>query len=372
MPKKPPLLDAAAVYRDRVAALLDVLAGDETGPKPVDAMLISALPNIRYLSGFTGSNALLVVSRESVTLFTDPRYAIQAAAQAPFDVRVPVGALTPAVRKFVALKKFRRLGFERNRLSFETFDVLKSSLPASCELSPVQEAVESLRMVKTEAELALIRESVQSNSQAFRRASRHFRHGMRESEWAAEIDYQQRRVGGDAPAFETIVAAGPRSALPHARPTSGKIGKGILLADLGALQDGYCSDMTRTMHVGKAPRRFKELYRAVLEAQLAAVAAVRPGVSAAKVDQAARQVLEKSGFGDNFVHSTGHGLGLEIHETPRIGKKSEAILRAGFVITIEPGAYFEGYGGIRIEDTLAVTETGSDVLTPTSKELAEW
>jgi Xaa-Pro aminopeptidase len=353
----------------RLRALKPSLEGAEGR---LDALLISGPPNIRYLSGFTGSNALLLVTAGGATLLTDPRYTLQAARQTQLPVRVgkgPLGALAADIAK---RRKFKRLGVERNRISFETWEALRNALPAACELVPVTNAVENLRMVKLPEEIALIRDSVETNSRAFRRALKSFRPGMRESELAAEIDYQARRAGAEAPAFETIVASGERSAFPHARPTSEKIaGKTILLIDMGCFQAGYASDMTRTLHAGKAPKAFKQVYRDVLDAQLAAIDAVRPGVTAGEVDRAARKALTKSGHGQAFVHSTGHGLGLEIHEPPRIGEKGDIVLETGFVITIEPGVYFEGWGGIRIEDTVVVTESGCEVLTPTTKELIE-
>lgn len=194
---------------------------------------------------------------------------------------------------------------------------------------------------------------------------------MTESELAAEIDYQNRRLGAEAPAFDTIVATGERAALPHAHPGATRISPGMLLIDMGAFRDGYASDMTRMVHVGPAPTKYKRAYKVVLEAQLGAVAAVKPGVTTNAVDRAARTTLKRHGLEKEFVHSTGHGLGLEIHELPRIGRRDKTKLEAGMAITIEPGVYIEGWGGIRIEDTVLVTATGCEVLTPTSKELRE-
>jgi Xaa-Pro aminopeptidase len=193
---------------------------------------------------------------------------------------------------------------------------------------------------------------------------------MCERDLAAEIDYQMRRLGAEKPSFETIVAGGERSALPHAHPTGAVLKPGQpVLIDMGAFQDGYASDMTRMLFLGAPGARVRRLYRAVLEAQLAAIDAVRLGVAAARVDRAARDVLKAFKLDRAFVHSTGHGLGLEIHESPRIGKKDKTRLAAGMAITIEPGVYLEGTGGIRIEDTVVVTPGGCEVLTPTSKEL---
>ena len=337
-----------------------------------DALLISAAPNIQYLSGFTGSNGLLLVTEDRSTLITDPRYTLQAASQVSCEVRIAAGPITRALTDFVKRRTWKRLGFESNRIPFETYEAIRTALSPSTRLIPVANAVEDARMIKTPDEIDLIRHSVESNSRAFRRALKSFRPGMRESELAAEIDYQQRRAGAEGSAFSTIVASGSRSALPHARPTREKIAhKTSLLIDMGSFEESYASDMTRTVHVGKAPKRFRSLYKAVLEAQLAAIDSVRPGVTASQVDAAARDVLSSAGFGAEFVHSTGHGLGLEIHEEPRIGKKSKTVLQEGFTITIEPGAYIESYGGIRIEDTVVVTANGCEVLTPTPKDFIE-
>jgi Xaa-Pro aminopeptidase len=194
--------------------------------------------------------------------------------------------------------------------------------------------------------------------------------GARERDVAAELDYQMRTLGAEKPAFDTIVATGPRTALPHAHPTGRRLGEQeFLLIDMGATLDGYTSDMTRMSFMGSPNRQMRQLYKAVLEAQLAGVQAVRAGVSADKVDAACRDVLKVHELDRAFVHSTGHGLGLEIHEGPRIARKQKTKLQAGMVITVEPGAYIEGLGGVRIEDTVLVTERGCEVLTPTSKEL---
>jgi Xaa-Pro aminopeptidase len=211
---------------------------------------------------------------------------------------------------------------------------------------------------------------VQLNSAALEQALRHFESSMTEVDLAAEIEYRMRRLGADGTAFDTIVASGTRSALPHARPTGHPINSDqLLLVDMGASVAGYASDMTRTYAVGKLDAKIRRMYRAVMESQLAAIDAIKPGVSCTRVDGAAREVLRGYGLDKLFIHSTGHGLGLEIHERPRVGRKEKTKLEAGMVITVEPGAYVEGLGGIRIEDTVVVTKEGSEVLTPTGKEL---
>jgi Xaa-Pro aminopeptidase len=336
----------------------------------VDALLITALPNVRYLSGFTGSNAALLLTERDATLFTDPRYTFQAGQECDCRIAITKNHLLPAVVATLGRRKLRRLGIEKDRMSFHAYDFLREKLPLGSGLVPLAATVETLRMVKSDEEIARIRRSVITNSNAFAAAMKKLTPRMSENDLAAELDFEMRRQGAEGSAFETIVASGPRSALPHARPTRNSIEPDrLLLIDMGATQEGYASDMTRTVFVGSAKPVWKRRYRAVLEAQLAAIAAIRPGVAAGKPDREARKVLAAHGLDKEFTHSTGHGLGLEIHEPPRIGKKEKTTLRAGMVITVEPGIYLKGQGGIRIEDTVLVTETGCEVLTPTTKDL---
>jgi Xaa-Pro aminopeptidase len=339
----------------------------------VDALLISALPNIRYLSGFTGSNALLLVTPSGNTLFTDPRYTIQAAQETSgCVVKTARGPLIAEAAQIVKRRRLRRIGFERGRLLFDTWQRLKEALPLGAALKPVGPVVEELRMVKTPEEIARIRGAVICNSLAFEATLPRIRPGARESEIAAELEYQMRRHEAEKASFDTLVAAGPRSALVHAQPTAEPVrANQLLLIDMGATRAGYVSDMTRTVFLGKPGRKVRRMYDSVLSAQLAGIAAVREGVMAEEVDRAARRVLRTAGLDKAFVHSTGHGLGLEIHEAPRLGKKDKTRLRAGMAITIEPGVYVEGFGGIRIEDTVVVTANGCEVLTPTTKEFIE-
>jgi Xaa-Pro aminopeptidase len=333
----------------------------------VDAFLISNLRNVRYLTGFTGSNALLLVLPAEAVFFTDPRYRLQTAAQVRERAVIAKGTLFQAAASLAARKKVRRIAVEQTTMTLSEAELLRDKF----EIRAASGVIETMRMVKSPEEIALIRKAVDLNSRAFEQGLKKARPGMHEYELAAEIDYRMRRLGADGTAFETIVAAGERSAFPHARPTAARLeaGKPVLI-DMGSALDGYTSDMTRMAHFGKPPARFREAYKRVLEAQLAAIAAVRPGRSGAQVDKAARDVLDAAGLGEAFVHSTGHGLGLDIHEDPRIGKKGKVKLQSGMAITIEPGIYLEGWGGIRIEDTVVVTETGCEVLTPTTKELA--
>jgi Xaa-Pro aminopeptidase len=337
----------------------------------LDAAIVTALPNVRYLSGFTGSNGSLLVTGRGATLFTDPRYTLQAkteAAESGVRVVIAKGPIEPTLA--ARLGKHKRVGFENQRMSYRTWEHFERALPAGAALKPLGGAIETRRMVKSEEELAAIRESVIINSQAFAAALTRFRAGMTENDFAAEIEYQMRLLGAEKPAFDTIVAFRKNSALPHARPGNTKIdGNGLLLIDMGTFRGGYASDMTRCVHLGKPGAKTRNLYRAVLEAQMAGVDAVAPGVTAGSVDDVTRGVLRKHGLDKAFVHSTGHGLGLEIHEAPRLGKADPTLLQAGMAITIEPGAYLEGIGGVRIEDTVLTTPTGVSILTPTAKEL---
>jgi len=347
---------------------------EEVGLQQVklDALLITNLHNVRYLTGFTGSNGSVLLFKDSpAVLFTDPRYTVQSQQQVNCRVRIAKGPLTKSIVQEISRTRIRRVGFEQDNLTVAQLESFRRMLPARTQLEPVTGLIEQLRLIKDAAEIEKIRASVISNSGALEAALKRFKIGMKESELAAEIDYQNRRLGAEAPAFDTIVAAGDRAALPHAQPGAAKIMPGILLIDMGAFRDGYASDMTRMVHVGPATPKYKRAYRAVLEAQLAAVDAVKPGVTTNSVDRAARDTLKRHGLEREFIHSTGHGLGLEIHEMPRIGRKDKTRLEAGMAITIEPGVYIEGWGGIRIEDTVLVTPGGCEILTPTIKELRE-
>jgi Xaa-Pro aminopeptidase len=347
-------------------------AGEVLESRKSDALLVTSLHNIRYLTGFTGSNAALLLERGGeAVLYTDPRYAVQSSQQVDCRVKIVTGPLLAAVMSRVRRARFRRIGFEPDHLTAGRFEALKKSLPVKTSLEPATGLVEGLRMIKDEGERALIRDSVTINSQALEAALKRLKPGMTEAQFAAEIDYRNRRLGAEAPAFSTIVAAGARAALPHAQPGATKIESGMLLIDMGAFRQGYASDMTRMVYLGKAPQRYRKAYRAVLEAQQAALDSMRHGVKASAVDRAARDVLKAHGFEREFVHSTGHGLGLEIHEPPRIGRSDKTVLQAGMAITVEPGVYIEGWGGIRIEDTVLVTANGCEILTPTSKSIRE-
>lgn len=334
-----------------------------------DAMLVTSPHNLRYLTGFTGSNGLALTTAGETYFYTDPRYQFQAAREVTGRVKAVRSPLLHRAAALVEKKKWRRLAIEPEHFTVSQLEALREKSSKRQEFVPRGGVIEKLRMVKSEEELAAVRQSVATNSRALEDSLKLLKVGMSEAEFAAEIEYQMRKLGAEKPSFDTIVASGANSALPHARPSRTAIGRGVLLVDMGAFQNAYASDMTRTFFIGGATREVQRIYRAVLEAQLAAIAAVRPGVAASKIDRAAREVLQRHGLEKAFMHSTGHGLGLEIHEPPRLGRKEKTKLEAGMAITIEPGAYVEGVGGVRIEDVVVVTAGGCEVLTPTSKEM---
>ncbi len=335
-------------------------------------MLVTASANVRYLTGYAGSNGLVLITPHEAHFFTDPRYATEAEETIDCRVHIAKRSLIEAAAALIKRKRLKRIGFEESNLTVAYFRHLEDSFPLGTALQPAGGMVEQLRMIKSHDEIEKIRHSVNVNSEAYRRTLRRVKVGATERDIAAELEFQMHRLGAEKPAFETIVAAGARSALPHATPTGRRVEDNeILLVDMGATVDGYTSDMTRVSHIGVPSKRTRGYYNAVLEAQLAGVDAIRPGLPASRVDARVRSVLRGHGLERFFVHSTGHGLGLEIHEGPRIGKRDSTKLAPGMVITVEPGIYIENVGGIRIEDTVLVTDAGCEVLTPTSKELVE-
>lgn len=345
-----------------------------------DALLISHLPNIRYLCGFTGSAGFLLIEEAGSVFFTDVRYDTQAREEvkgakviiARTAVLSMLGKWIGARRKGTRSKGWT-LGIEAEHLTVAERKRLADLLPSGLRLRNAPALVERARMVKDNDELDRIRASVKLGATLFDRALEVLRPGVRETEVAAEMEYAARRAGAEEMSFPTIIASGARSALPHGRATEQSIAPGgFVVCDFGVILAGYCSDQTRTVWMGAASgvdsTEAREAYDAVREAQQAAIAAVRPGISVGEVDAAARKVLRKAGLGRYFTHSTGHGVGLEIHESPRVAAGQKEMLESGMVITIEPGVYFPGKWGVRIEDMVAVSEDGCEVLTPTGKD----
>ncbi len=344
----------------------------------LDALLVSHLPNIRYLCGFTGSAGLLLVTEAGSVFFTDVRYDTQARDEVKgAKVIIARKAVLTALGEWLKARGMRSkrwtIGIEAEHLTVAERKRLADLVPSGLRLKNAPALVENARMVKDAAELALIRRSVRLGATLFDRALEVLRPGVKEAEVAAEMEYAARRAGASEMSFPTIIASGARSALPHGRATEQAIAPGgFVVCDFGVILAGYCSDQTRTVWVGSASgavgEEARHAYESVKEAQAAAIAAVRPGVSAGEVDSAARKVLRKAGLGRYFTHSTGHGVGLEIHEAPRVAAGQKEVLQPGMVITIEPGIYFPGKWGVRIEDMVAVREGGGEVLTPTGKD----
>ena len=339
-----------------------------------DALLISHLPNIRYLCGFTGSAGFLLIDETKSVFFTDVRYDTQGRAEVKgAKVIIARKALLGALGEWLQVhrKKSRKwtIGIEAEHLTVAEKKRLTGLLPSGVGLRDASTLVDRARMVKDDDELRLIRAAVRLGATLFDLALEVLKPGVKESQVAAEMEYAARKAGAEEMSFPTIIASGARSALPHGRATEQVIAPGgFVVCDFGVILAGYCSDQTRTVWVGTPHEEARHAYEAVKEAQAAAIAAVRPGIRVAEVDAAARRVLQKTGLGRYFTHSTGHGVGLEIHEPPRVAAGQEEVLQPGMVITIEPGVYFPEKWGVRIEDMVAVNQSGCEVLTPTSKD----
>lgn len=338
-----------------------------------DAVLVTHPPNIQYLCGFTGSAGLLLVEEGRATLYTDSRYTFQAREEAGgAKVEIVKGGLFTALGKALSGRRRLALAYAPSQLTVGQKDALEAAIGKRVRWVKATNAVEQLRAIKDADELAVMREAAELISNVFRQIVPKIRLGISELDLSAEIEFAMKREGASGPSFETIVAAGPRSAWAHARPSARPLGKNeLVVLDQGAILRGYCSDMTRTVLLGRSSQKVRQMYNAVLEAQEAAKAAIRPGVTAGEVDAAARKVLKRRGLAQYFTHSTGHGLGMEVHEVPRLGRGEKTILQAGMVVTVEPGVYLEGFGGIRIEDDVVVTSKGAEELTTASRELLE-
>ena len=344
----------------------------------VEALLVTHLADVRYLCGFTGSNAALAITAKRAVLYTDGRYTLQAKQQVK-GARVAI-AVVSALREacaFLESLEVDHTAFDPEYTTVAALNVMRSALTDGRHRRSFFQALEkpvlaNLRLVKDADELVMMEKAAQTGCFLFDQLIPHIHSGVSEVSVAAQLEFAARNAGAEAMSFETIVASGPRSALPHGQATAAALPRnGFVTLDFGIILDGYCSDMTRTIFLGNPNRRQRFAYDAVLEAQEAAVAAVKPGATCGEVDEAARGVLRKAGLADYFTHSTGHGVGLEIHEPPRIAAGQKTELVPGMVVTIEPGVYIAGEFGIRIEDMVAVTENGGKVLTPAPKAMLQ-
>jgi Xaa-Pro aminopeptidase len=347
---------------DRVADLL--------GERGLDLLLVTNLVNVRYLTGFTGSNGMAVVGRDVRRFVTDFRYVEQAAAQVPdFDrERGPQDFITALGDGWP--EGALRLGFEDDHVSVRRHGRLRGVVPDRIELVPAGGIVESLRAVKDAGEIEKIRAAAAVVDDVYGMLREQGLVGRTEREVALALESEMRRLGAEEPSFSSIVASAERGALPHAVPAGVAIPPGTLVTlDIGARLDGYCSDCTRTWATGELPDDLAEAYALVLRAQEASLDAVRPGPEGSEVDAVARRIIEQGGHGEHFGHGLGHGVGLEVHEAPRLARTGDAALVAGNVVTVEPGVYLPGRGGVRIEDLVVVTEDGREVLSGTTKDL---
>jgi Xaa-Pro aminopeptidase len=334
--------------------------------KNLPLLLVTNPRNIFYLTGFRGSSGVAALGSSEAVLWVDPRYTLQARSEARnVEVIEERGSLPKAIGRWLRKKRFKRVGFEDAQVTYNEYRVLENDSRGKIRFEPASGIVEGIRFVKDLGEIAQIRAACQVTVEAFAEVLPLIRPGVREADLAAEIEFRMRRKGAEGPAFDTIVASGDRGALPHARASGKLLGKSeLVIFDLGAILNGYAADMTRTFYLGVQPgRRIKSLYKAVLEAQQRAVEGIRDGVEGGEVDAAARAVLSRRGLANYFTHSTGHGVGLDIHEKPRLGRNDKTRLQVGCVVTAEPGVYIEGLGGIRLEDTVLVGPNGPEVLT---------
>lgn len=363
-----PSMDTAA----RVGRLRELL--DEAG---CDALAVTDLVNVRYLTGFAGSAGVAVVRPDELVFVTDGRYRYQSAEQladAGVEARIEIvtdgaegqrNALTGAVAGVA------RLGLEAAHVTWAAQRRYATEWFPDAELVPTEGVVEGLRMVKDPGELARMEAAAAVADAALAEVRHRLAEGLTEAEFGLELDATMRRLGATGPSFETIVASGPNGAKPHHRPGGRRITDGdLVVCDFGALLDGYCSDMTRTLAVGELSATQARMVEVVAASQAAGVAAVTAGVEAVEVDRTCRDLIEDAGWGESFSHSTGHGIGLQVHEEPRVSKQSTATLDAGHVVTVEPGVYLPDHGGVRIEDTVVVTPDGCRALTRTPKDLA--
>jgi Xaa-Pro aminopeptidase len=341
------------------------------GEADLDVLLVTDLVNVRYMTGYSGTNGLALVGPRTRTFLTDFRYVEQAAVEVhpSFDRRRAPQDLLDSVAEALPAGDVR-VGFEDARMSVRQHARLRELLPARIELVPAGGLVERLRAVKEPAEIEAIRAATKLADAACERLLRDGLLGRTEREVAIALEHDMRERGAERPSFETIIAAGPHGALPHAQPRNEPIRRGdLVVIDWGAQVDGYCSDCTRTVAIGQADSEARRVYELVLEAQLAGLQAVRAGESGRGADAVARGVIEAGGHGEQFGHGLGHGVGLDIHEAPRLSQRSEDELRAGNIVTVEPGIYVPGRFGVRIEDLVVVTDDGCEILTNIPKRL---
>jgi Xaa-Pro aminopeptidase len=336
----------------------------------LDSFLVTDLLNVRYLTGFVGTFAVLLVTEKDVLLLTDSRYTQQAAEQCPdCTIRQVEQSWIPCIHSLEKELHLDRIGFEDHSLSYKDWSELRAGL-SDAELVPARNLVEELRRVKDDREVEAIRRAARVADAALEYIVSILKPGLRERDIVLELDYFIRRAGAEKEAFDSIVLSGQRTALPHGKPTSRVVSQGeLLLLDFGARWEGYHSDITRTFVLGAADEEQRKIYKIVLEAQSKAIDAIRPGILGREVDAVARDYIDKCGYGQYFVHGLGHDLGLAVHDGRALSKYSDTVLQPGMVVTVEPAVYIPGWGGIRIEDDVLVTTSSCEVLTHAPKRL---
>lgn len=337
----------------------------------IDGALVSSYANILYYSGFTGSTGTLLILKDSLYFITDFRYIEQAKLESPgFEViEASAEKMTEFISKVCSENSVKSNWFEDDHMSFKAYKSLSDALEAT-ELVPANGGISSIRIIKTDSEISCMRRAASLADSALTYISKLLKTGMTEKQAALEIEVFLRKNCGVKIAFDIIVASGYNAALPHAQPTDRIIGTNDhVIFDFGALLDGYRSDMTRTLILGSSDPEILKIYDIVLKAQLKAISALKPGVTGKEIDRIAREHIEQNGYGKNFGHGLGHGVGLNIHEAPRLSEKSTDVLEAGMVVTVEPGIYIPGVGGVRIEDMVLITEDGIENLTSSPKYL---
>ena len=335
----------------------------------IDGFLITSTYNRRYMTNFTGSAGVVLISQHEAKFITDFRYVEQAGKQAEgFEIVQHAGTIIEEVSKQAKAMNITKLGFEQDHMSFATFKAYEQAVEA--ELLPVSGVIENLRLIKTPSEIKILKEAAAIADAAFTHILDFIRPGLTELEVSNELEFFMRKQGATSSSFDTIVASGVRSALPHGVASDKIIEKGDLVTlDYGAYFNGYVSDITRTLAVGKPSDELIHIYDIVLEAQLRGMAGIKPGMTGKEADALTRNLIDEKGYGQYFGHSTGHGIGLEVHEGPALSLRSDIILEPGMAVTVEPGIYLPGVGGVRIEDDTIVTANGNEALTHSTKEL---
>ncbi|BDG44284.1 Xaa-Pro peptidase family protein [Saccharococcus caldoxylosilyticus] len=335
----------------------------------IDGLLVTNPYNRRYITGFTGTAGVAVISRDKAVFITDFRYVEQASQQVKgFEIVQHTGPIVDEAAKQVARLGIQKLGFEQEDVSYATFRAYESAVKA--ELVPTSHVIEKLRLIKSESEIKILKEAAEIADAAFEHILSFIRPGVKEIDVANELEFFMRKQGATSSSFDIIVASGYRSALPHGVATEKSIEKGELVTlDFGAYYKGYCSDITRTIAVGAISEELETIYDIVLQAQLRGMEGIKPGMTGKEADALTRDYISEKGYGEYFGHSTGHGIGLEIHEGPALSVRSDVVLAPGMVVTVEPGIYIPGLGGVRIEDDTVVTENGNESLTHSPKEL---